>query len=315
MKFLLNLKPSNAHHVRTEIEENGAEWANKWYELMKPFIWLASYFSFYTFSEGSFHFRRLPFHGQFIFVGQQRFRDRKSDPVKRDWRWKRPSIGFTVYGGDSNLDFSCHFCFILFGIYLTFENILPKKFQFQYQSKNYGSLPCERQFSFYYNERAIWLQIWDNEDDYNAKQTWINKMHVFHFPWEMDWVRTSKLRVDGTWYDETYKTRLPWKEKQELEKSQNLWEKTLPYQYQLRSGEIQNVEATISVEEREWRWRWFKWLPFPRKISKTIDIRFSAEVGEETGSWKGGCTGCGYKMLPNETPVQCLRRMEKERSF
>jgi hypothetical protein len=39
------------------------------------------------------------------------------------------------------------------------------------------------------------------------------------------------------------------------------------------------------------------------------------EVGEEAGSWKGGVLGCGYTLLPNETPLQCLRRMEKERKF
>lgn len=46
-----------------------------------------------------------------------------------------------------------------------------------------------------------------------------------------------------------------------------------------------------------------------------IDIEFSDEVGERTGSWKGGVLGCGFDMLPGERPVDALRRMELERKF
>jgi len=43
--------------------------------------------------------------------------------------------------------------------------------------------------------------------------------------------------------------------------------------------------------------------------------KLSKEVGKEKGSWKGGCVGCSYEILPNETPLECLKRMEKERKF
>jgi hypothetical protein len=84
-----------------------------------------------------------------------------------------------------------------------------------------------------------------------------------------------------------------------------------PYRYTLASGEVQERTATINVESRLWT-RY--WLPH-RLYKRTIDIEFNVEVGERTGSWKGGTTGCSYNMLPNETPVECLRRMEIERSF
>lgn len=84
-----------------------------------------------------------------------------------------------------------------------------------------------------------------------------------------------------------------------------------PYRYTLASGEVQERTATINVESRLWT-RY--WLPH-RLYKRTIDIEFNDEVGERTGSWKGGTTGCSYNMLPNETPVECLRRMETERSF
>ena len=46
-----------------------------------------------------------------------------------------------------------------------------------------------------------------------------------------------------------------------------------------------------------------------------IDVQFDGEVGERSGSWKGGTVGCGYDKLPHESIEQCLRRMEKEREF
>lgn len=90
---------------------------------------------------------------------------------------------------------------------------------------------------------------------------------------------------------------------------------TLPYRYRLRSGEVQTVDATI-IQERFIRGRnilsKFGW---PRRVEYSIDVEFSDEVGERAGSWKGGCIGCGYTMLPGETPPQTLRRMERERKF
>lgn len=46
-----------------------------------------------------------------------------------------------------------------------------------------------------------------------------------------------------------------------------------------------------------------------------IDVQFDGEVGERSGSWKGGTVGCSYDKLPTEGIEQCLRRMEKEREF
>lgn len=89
-----------------------------------------------------------------------------------------------------------------------------------------------------------------------------------------------------------------------------------PYRYTLRSGEVQERTAKYYVEEREWRWRIFHPVAIgPKKVQRSISVKFDKEVGEGTGSWKGGCVGCGYEMLPGETPEQTLRRMEKERKF
>lgn len=264
---------------------------------------------FYTYGDGCF--RLFSFiQGQFVFWGQKRETGRRGP--------QNASIRVSLYGGDSNLSFSFHIGLIFATLYLTFEDVMPKRFQPTYESK-YGTekikIGTGRAFTFYYHERAFWLQFWDNEDDLYAKRAWINKMHVWNLPWDYEWVRTSMFLKNGMWLHETADNRRSWKFSKETEEM--LWKETHPYRYALNSGEEQNLEATIGVEEREWRWRsrLFKAIGWPKKISKTISVDFSVEVGEGRGSWKGGTVGCGYEMLPNETPAECLKRMERERRF
>lgn len=88
-----------------------------------------------------------------------------------------------------------------------------------------------------------------------------------------------------------------------------------PYTYVLRSGEKQVRTATITAE----RWvigrRYIHRIGWPKERKGSIDVHFSGEVGERSGSWKGGTIGCSYDMLPGETPRACLRRMERDREF
>ena len=74
----------------------------------------------------------------------------------------------------------------------------------------------------------------------------------------------------------------------------------------------ERIKATTHIEEREWRFGEgrFKWLSLFRrpKVRRSLDIKFSSEVGPEKGSWKGGTTGHGIDMLPGETPEQAFRR-------
>lgn len=81
------------------------------------------------------------------------------------------------------------------------------------------------------------------------------------------------------------------------------------------NGTVQNRTVTIYGEEMEWRWRWFTWLPIPRMIRRSVNISFDDEVGERTGSWKGGTIGCSYDWRSNESMLAALRRMENERKF
>lgn len=90
---------------------------------------------------------------------------------------------------------------------------------------------------------------------------------------------------------------------------------TAPYLYVLKNGTVQNRTATFCVERREWRPRCLQWTALFAKVHTSIDVNFDDEVGERTGSWKGGTIGCVWDLKPGETPEQALRRMEAERKF
>ena len=88
-----------------------------------------------------------------------------------------------------------------------------------------------------------------------------------------------------------------------------------PYTYTLRSGEVQYRTATVSKRRHVLCRRAFKVIGWPRFIHESIEVEFDVEVGERTGSWKGGTIGCGHDLLPGETMLESLRRMERERKF
>ena len=158
-----------------------------------------------------------------------------------------------------------------------------------------------------YHNQTFWIYRGGKGNMKGGSKWW-----AFSMPWQYDWVRTSILRKDGTWEHEIkshtknfYEDK--WKDVLDIQ--------TFPYTYTLKSGEIQSRLATIKIREMEHRQLWLKWTSFNNLIRKSIEIDFNDEVGEETGSWKGGCTGCSYELRNTETPLESLRRMEKERKF
>jgi hypothetical protein len=130
----------------------------------------------------------------------------------------------------------------------------------------------------------------------------------FCFYEDLLWIYYGKDK--GKRDDPRITVRMPWGWRHKLHEMLSEPE-THSYRYTLRSGEVQERTATITVERRVWVRPWFPW----RRESRSIGIDFNAEVGERTGSWKGGVLGCGWDMLPGETPLDTLRRMERERRF
>lgn len=208
---------------------------------------------------------------------------------------------------------------ILFSVYSLF--LIP--FLFFGWGKIYWHLPIQTKYDisdppeygyYFYNESSsFWLCLGE-------------KKKSFDMPWSWDWHRTSglvksqssfskdpvKFYCEDSWVHETKGNNLAfykdiW--------DHVLWSEEYPYKYTLKGGVEQKVIAKIRVVEREWRRKWLPKTKLFNMVRKTIDVKFDGEVGERAGSWKGGCTGCGYNMLPDEKPEDTLRRMEKERKF
>jgi hypothetical protein len=183
--------------------------------------------------------------------------------------------------------------------------------------------PHEMMESFGFSWR--WGQEWGNGDAIHFN--WGSRCKIVHMPWGWTWQRSSYLMADGrTWAHELarYRSRhdsVP----VEIGINPNTffffaqdiprWQREFSYRYVLRNGTVQERVATVTITEMEWRMRWLCWLPWPRKVRRSIDVSFSDEVGERSGSWKGGCTGCSYDLRKNETAEECLRRMERDRKF
>jgi len=141
-------------------------------------------------------------------------------------------------------------------------------------------------------------------------------------PWQLEWHRTSKMMADGSWFHETRAGNLAMKgagidawrfNEREVEGKE--WRTEYPYTYTLESGDVQRRTASVKINEMEWRRRALMWTGIGAKVVRSIEVNFSDEVGERSGSWKGGCIGCGYEMHPGEDPESTLRRMERERKF
>lgn len=78
----------------------------------------------------------------------------------------------------------------------------------------------------------------------------------------------------------------------------------------------QRIRATTHIEEREWErgTGWFKWLTmfYEPKVRRSLDIRFSKEVGPKKGSWKGGTLGHGIDVREGELHYGAFRRYAKK---
>lgn len=191
---------------------------------------------------------------------------------------------------------------------------------FGYITLGLRGLQAEIEFpSDWHEEKRGWVRLGLGLGSVNVSFPWSKVVpdeyqcegprYGFQFYEDLLWIRWGKSTGHGK-TDPRKAIYMPWAWKHR--KHEVLTEpEAHPYTYTLRSGEVQQRTATIKHDRRVWT-RW--WLPF-RRVSNAIDVTFSDEVGERTGSWKGGTIGCGYQMKPGETPLQTLRRMELERKF
>jgi len=146
--------------------------------------------------------------------------------------------------------------------------------------------------------------------------SWGRRSWILNYPWQFE-LKKKWIRIDEKSWIGNKMTSF-WVE---MPKGFHSFENeiatvyTFPFTYTLNNGTKQERLANVTCRRSEYRWRWLMWLPWPRKIYTGIDIDFSDEIGERTGSWKGGTTGCGYEMEGNETIKECFERMIRDRRF
>ncbi len=248
-------------------------------------------------------------HGRAWLYG---FKDRHRELFHVEWLFGKHARNFaltTSFGyGETDAGICFHICIpFIFSFYF----ILSSAFRCK-----------EVKTGIAIHDGAFWIYPLPYAMETRSKDPWWRHAHAWYFPWTLDWWSTDILEHKANLpflacaiWSETKKSRRPAFEGYEFRReAEKRVSEVYDYTYVLKNGTVQKRKATVYVDRMEWRARW--WPLIPRNQVRTcINISFDQEVGEKTGSWKGGCTGCGYEMLLSETPLETLRRMERERKF
>lgn len=133
-------------------------------------------------------------------------------------------------------------------------------------------------------------------------------------PWtQWRFVRFTLYQPDGThFYTQMEKDRPKRGGLESFNEQQSAVDRVDKVQFRMRDFDGELITATTHIEEREWRFgdKWCSWLSWFRKpkVSRSLTMSFSSEVGREKGSWKGGTIGHGIGMAVGETPESAFRR-------
>lgn len=184
----------------------------------------------------------------------------------------------------------------------------PKAFPSTYNPKNTEYRPLE--YSIRVSDEYTFIRT--GFQDHNGSDS---SPFIYNYPWlEYRFIRTSLYNSDLTLHSTVWNQ--PKDRKYTPEIPEIAYE---PLVFKVRDkydGAI--IPATAIIEEREWRlWKnealGFIYDLFNKPlIRRQLWVTFNDEVGSEKGSWKGGTTGCGFDMLPNELPLDTLRRISKD---
>ncbi|HET7348628.1 MAG TPA: hypothetical protein VFJ10_14930, partial [Acidobacteriaceae bacterium] len=164
----------------------------------------------------------------------------------------------------------------------------------------------EREYGFSLSEGHLSVKLGRVTNDSRTEQTW-----GCFLPWtQWRFVRHSLYGLDGSLFaDLPVHARWGTPECEEEERLRSACP-TVAFEFDDFDGE--RITAVTKIEERAWKFGtgWFKWLSVFRqqKIRRSLDLRFSSEVGARKGSWKGGTIGHGINMLPGELHEAAFRR-------
>jgi hypothetical protein len=141
--------------------------------------------------------------------------------------------------------------------------------------------------------------------------------NLYDLPWQFTIVRWDLLYNNGAIYhrnvwknEEKVDKHLHWyavDEKIKDDPKSNLCTKK-EVVYVAKDGDVQYCIATLYGEELEWRRKWLKWIPLFNYVSRRCDFTFSREMGERSGSWKGGLTATSCEWKHGETLEAAFKR-------
>ena len=161
--------------------------------------------------------------------------------------------------------------------------------------------PCE--YGLHFSEGVLHVHYGPQTHDSIS-----TKSKCFFLPWK-SWrhIRRSLYDAQGNhFWTERDGDRSAWPALRAVEEACP----KIKFDFEDYDGE--RITATTHIEEREWRFgekpfRWLSWFRRPQ-ITRSLMLSFSAEVGTEKGSWKGGTVGHSIQMLPGETHEAAFRR-------
>lgn len=166
-----------------------------------------------------------------------------------------------------------------------------------------------REYGFTISDGHLSVELGRQTSDSSTEQRWgcflpwTQWRHVRHSFYGLQGEHVATLSNTGRSYRDDPDR---WKRERAIEEATP----TVSFQFDDFDGE--RIIATTKIEEREWHFGtgWFKWLSLFRrpKVSRSLDLIFSSEVGRRKGSWKGGTVGHSIEMLPGELHEAAFRR-------
>lgn len=164
-----------------------------------------------------------------------------------------------------------------------------------------------REYGFSLNEGFLQVFLGPQTHDSETTKSWSK-----HLPWTQ-WrhVRHSFYDASGEhfWTEPERSGRWKAGELEEMDRQRSACP-TVAFTITDYDGDV--IQASTRIEEREWHFGegWFKWMSLFRRpmVRRSLDIHFSAEVGTQKGSWKGGLIGTSIEMLPGELHADAFRR-------
>lgn len=156
--------------------------------------------------------------------------------------------------------------------------------------------------------------VWSSRSD-----TFSDKSKMYWYPWHPHLIRHDLLKPDGSLYHRNHSSKVRdsvyWyqvldKLKQQFPNQEidSPLTETVKITHITSSGSKQHATITLTGEEREWRPKWTRYLPFNKHTQRTVNCSSDIELGEKAGSWKGGLMGWSCEWRHGESMTDAFYR-------